>query len=58
MHRPLLLLLTLALTLTACGGSDKARQELAQMNIEYAESSFIDQSRDGNAAARTCKADP
>ena len=50
MRRPLLLLF-IALALTACGRSDKARQELAQMNIEYAESSFIDQSRDGNAAA-------
>ena len=49
--RRLLLLLTIAITLAGCGNSDKARQELAQLNLEYSESTFIESARDGNADA-------
>src|SRR5918993_903032 len=51
MRRRLILLLTFAIALSACGKSEKAQQELARLGIDYTETSFIENARDGNADA-------
>src|SRR5262245_952600 len=49
MKRLLLLSLILVILLNGCGKSEKARQGLANLNVEYSESAFIDNAREGNA---------
>src|ERR1044071_4175709 len=49
MNRFLSLLLTLLIVLAGCGKTDQARQELARLNVDYTESNFIENARDGNA---------
>src|SRR5687768_9037311 len=49
MKRRLLLLLTFVIVLPGCGSSDKARQELARLNVDYNETNFIENAREGNA---------
>ena len=49
MKRRLLFLLTLVIVLAGCGKSEKARQELARLNVDYTEANFIDNAREGNA---------
>ena len=51
MRRPLLILLTLLGVFTACGRSEKALQELGRMNVEYTETNFLANARDGNTVA-------
>lgn len=51
MQRRLILLLTIAIAVTACSKNDKALQELAQLGIDYTETSFIENARNGNADA-------
>lgn len=51
MRGRLILLLIITTALTGCGKSEKAIQELARLNVDYSESSFIESSRQGNAEA-------
>jgi ankyrin repeat protein len=47
---PTLLLLILSIAVAGCGKArDKARLDLAQMNISYTDSAFIDNAKEGNS---------
>src|ERR1700752_2118451 len=49
MNRRQLLLLTFVIVLAGCGRANQARQELVRLNVDYTESSFIENARQGNA---------
>src|SRR5688572_30504831 len=51
MHRSLIILLILPIAFTGCNKSEKAQQELARSNINYTESDFIENARQGNVDA-------
>lgn len=51
MNRRRLLLIIFVIALSGCGKGQKAREELARLNVEYTESSFIENARDGNTDA-------
>lgn len=49
MQRRVILLLTFALALSACGRSEKAQQELARRGINFNEMDFLENACSGNA---------
>ena len=56
MKRRLLLLLTFVVALSACGKSEKARQQLARLNVDYTESIHL--TRELNIGEKTVARHP